>query len=82
MKYEMFSDVILLEDFLDKNSCSGDVGTVVYYHIVEGLEPGYGAEFFDMMSDTVAVTTVPESYLRSPTHADIPAVRLASEVTV
>ena len=81
MNYPMFSDVVLLQDLPEENLCAGDIGTVVDYHVVEGLEPGYSLEFFDMMGDTVAVTIVPESYLRSPTHTDRPAVRIANEVT-
>ena len=54
---------------------AGDVGTVVERHAVPGLEDGYSVEFFDMTGGTVAVVTVREGLLRSPTRADRPAVR-------
>jgi hypothetical protein len=54
---------------------AGDVGTVVERHDVRGVETGYSVEFFDMLGETVAVVTVPGSWLRLPTRADRPAVR-------
>ncbi|QYO64211.1 DUF4926 domain-containing protein [Leptolyngbya sp. 7M] len=76
MGYELFSDVILLRDLPEEGLCAGDVGTVVERHQVEGTEPGYSVEFFDMVGNTVAVVTLPESFLRAPTRADRPTVRL------
>lgn len=80
MNYKLYSDVILLRDLPEEGLCAGDVGTLVEHHIVEGLEPGYSIEFFDMLGNTVAVATVPESYLRPPTHYDRPTVRLTNNV--
>jgi len=78
MTYQLYSDVILLRDLPEEGLCAGDVGTIVEHHHVKGLEPGYSIEFFDMVGNTVSVATVPESYLRSPTHSDRPTVRLAN----
>jgi hypothetical protein len=78
MSYELYSDVILLSDLPEEGLCAGDVGTIVEQHQVEGLEPGYSVEFFDMLGNTVAVATLPESCLRAPTPADRPSVRLAN----
>lgn len=76
MNCELYSDVILLCDLPEEGLFAGDVGTVVEEHHVEGLETGYSVEFFDMLGNTVAVVTLPESSLRSPTRADRPSVRL------
>lgn len=57
---------------------AGDIGTVVEQHHVEGLETGYSVEFFDLLGNIVAVATLPGSYLRSPTSADRPTVRLVN----
>ena len=75
MPFELFSDVILTTDLPDEALKAGDVGTVVERHIVPGQEDGYSVEFFDMTGGTVAVVTVQAGLLRSPTHADRPAVR-------
>lgn len=75
MPFELFSDVILTTDLPEEELKAGDVGTVVERHVVSGREDGYSVEFFDMTGGTVAVVTVQASSLRSPTHADRPAVR-------
>jgi hypothetical protein len=75
MPFELFPDVILIQDLPEEDLKAGDVGTVVEHHAVPGMEDGYSVEFFDMTGETVAVVTVPASLLRSPTHADRPAVR-------
>lgn len=78
MSYELYSDIILLSDLPEEGLRAGDVGTIVEQHQVEGLEPGYSVEFFDMLGNTVSVATLPESCLRPPTPADRPTVRLAN----
>jgi len=75
MPFEFFSDVILTTDLPEEDLKAGDVGTVVERHIVPGQEDGYSVEFFDMTGVTVAVVTIQAGLLRSPTHADRPAVR-------
>jgi len=67
MNFELYTDVILLKEIPEENLKIGDVGTIVEYHYVEGLETGYSVEFFDLLGDTVAVATVPKSWLRTPT---------------
>jgi hypothetical protein len=78
MSYKLYSEVILLCDLPEEGLYAGDVGTVVEQHNVEGLETGYRVEFFDMLGNPVAVATLPGSYLRSPTRADRPTVRLVN----
>jgi hypothetical protein len=77
MKYELYSDAILLCDLPEEGLFKGDIGTIVEQHNVEGLETGYSVEFFDMLGNTVAVVTLPESSLRQPTRSDRPTIRLA-----
>jgi Domain of unknown function (DUF4926) len=65
MNYQLYSDVILLCNFSEEGLYPGDIGTVVEQHHVEGLETGYSVEFFDLLGNTVAIATLPGSYLRS-----------------
>lgn len=78
MKYDLYSDVILMRDLPDSSLRAGDVGTVVEHHRAPGVEDGYSVEFFDMTGRTFAVVTVPQSALRVPTAQDRPAVRALS----
>jgi hypothetical protein len=75
MAFEIYSDVILTTDLPDDDLKAGDIGTVVERHVVPEMEDGYSVEFFDMMGQTLAVVALRASLLRSPTHADRPAVR-------
>ena len=75
MPFELYFDVILTKDLPEEQLKAGDLGTVVERHTAPGQEDGYSVEFFDMTGDTVAIVTLPASLLRSPTHADRPAVR-------
>jgi hypothetical protein len=75
MPFELYSDVILTTDLPEEALKAGDVGTVVERHTAPGQEDGYSVEFFDMTGDAVAIVTLPAGMLRSPTHADRPAVR-------
>lgn len=75
MEFNLYTDVILVQDVPEEGLHAGDVGVVVEHHDVAGREPGYSVEFFDMLGNTVAVATVPASALRTPTPADRPTVR-------
>lgn len=75
MSYELYQDVILTVDLPEQGLRAGDVGTLVDRHIVAGKEEGFSVEFFDMTGRTVAVATVPASYIRAPTPEDRPAAR-------
>ena len=74
-EFTLYTEVILLRGVPEEGVQAGDVGVVVECHEVAGREMGYSVEFFDMLGNTVAVATVPGSVLRTPTHADRPAVR-------
>ncbi|MBI5653040.1 MAG: DUF4926 domain-containing protein [Chloroflexi bacterium] len=75
MEFQLYTDVVLVRDVPEENLRAGDVGTVVELHQVAGREIGYSVEFFDLLGNTVAVTNLPASWLRAPTHADRLAVR-------
>jgi hypothetical protein len=75
MAFELYQDAILTVDLPNHGLCAGDVGTLVEHHVVPDKEDGYSLEFFDMTGRTVAVVTVPASYLRAPTTADRPSAR-------
>ena len=76
MSLDLFQDAILTVDLPDEGLRAGDVGTVVERHSADEMEDGYSVEFFDMTGRTVAVATVPGKYLRPPTQADRPTVRV------
>jgi hypothetical protein len=79
MTFELYSDVILTRDVVDRGLRAGDVGTIVDRHVVPGTaEEGYSVEFFDMLGNTVTVVTVPASAVRPPTPTDRPAARALS----
>ncbi len=67
MKHELFSHVILAQDFPEKGLCRGDLATVVeQYPGAPGQEPGYELEVFNAVGDTVAVLSVRESQVEAP----------------
>jgi hypothetical protein len=72
MSYELYSDVILLQDLPEEGLFAGDVGTLVEKHQIEGLETGYSVEFFDRLRKTITVVNLPENSLHFPTHEDRP----------
>ena len=67
MSYELYSDVILLQDLPEEGLFAGDVGTLVEKHQIEGLETGYSVEFFERLRKTITVITMAENSLRFPT---------------
>lgn len=75
MEFQLYTDVVLVQDVPQDHLRAGDVGTVVERHNVPQREIGYSVEFFDMLGNSIAVVTVPASFLRVPTHADRPTVR-------
>jgi len=78
MEFQLYTEVILVQDVPEEGLRTGDVGVVVERHEVVGRETGYSVEFFDMLGNTIAVATVPASALRTPTAADRPTVRSES----
>lgn len=80
MKFELYTDVVLTRDVPEENLQVDDIGTVVEIHNITGMEIGYSVEIFDLLGDTVTIITVPQSWLRRPTHEDQPAARKKLEV--
>jgi hypothetical protein len=61
MKYELFTEVVLLRDIPEKKLKKGDVATVVEHHPSNTSEDGYTLEVFNALGDTIAVVTVGDS---------------------
>ncbi|MBC8043751.1 MAG: DUF4926 domain-containing protein [Rhizobacter sp.] len=76
MKYKLYKDMVLLQDVPEHELKAGDVVTLVEHHLhPKGGEDGYSIEVFNSVGDTVAVTTVAESWLAPLTANDVPHVR-------
>lgn len=75
MNFQPYSEVVLLYDISEDGLRAGDIGVIVDRHEVAGLETGFSVEFFDMIGNTVAVATLPGSFLRAPSQKDRPAIR-------
>jgi len=75
MKYELFQQVTLTRDIPDKNLKEGDVATIVDHHPGPDGEDGYSLEVFNVLGETIAVITVPESTIKPLSANDIWHVR-------
>ncbi len=75
MKYKMFEEIVLNKDVPAKNLKKGDVATIVEYHPVKDGEDGYSLEIFNVLGDTIAVITVPESSIEPLMENEVFSVR-------
>jgi hypothetical protein len=75
MSYQLFEEVILLEDVVEKGLLKGDVATIVEYHPLPNGEDGYSLEAFNVLGDTIAVITLPKLALGHLTENEIFSVR-------
>jgi hypothetical protein len=75
MSYQLFEEVVLLEDVIEKGLLKGDVVTIVEHHPVPDGEDGYSLEVFNVLGDTIAVITLPESAIAPLTENEIFSVR-------
>lgn len=75
MSYQLFEEVALAEDVTEKGLLKGDVVTIVEHHPVPDGEDGYSVEVFNVLGDTIAVVTLPESAITSLTENEIFKVR-------
>ena len=75
MKYESFQEVVLLEDVIHKGLRKGDLATIVDRHPVSGGEDGYSLEVFNVLGDTIAVITLPESSIAPLAENEVFSVR-------
>ena len=76
MSFPLFSRVILVEDLQDEDFVVGDMGTIVEQHPeTDNYPEGYEVEFFAGNGDTLAIVSVPATYLREATRKDVMHVR-------
>ena len=75
MTYNLFEEVVLLEDIVEKGLMKGDVATIVEHHPAAGGEDGYTLEVFNALGETISVVTVSESRIAPLTENEIFNVR-------
>ena len=75
MTYRLFEEVVLLEDITEKGLLKGDVATIVEHHPIADGEDGYSLEVFNVLGDTIAVLTLPESAIAPLTENEVFSVR-------
>ena len=63
MKFELYKDVGLALDLPEHRLKRGDIVKLVEHHLAPDGGEGYSAEVFNVLGDTLAVITVPESAL-------------------
>jgi len=76
MKYQLFEEVVLLRDRIDKGLKKGDVATIVEHHSAVDGEDGYSLEIFNALGHTIAVITAPESEIAPLSENEIFSIRL------
>ena len=75
MKYRLFEEIALSKDIPEKKLKKGDVGTIVDHHSLKNGEDGYSLEIFDVLGNTIAVITLPESAIEPLAENEIFSVR-------
>ena len=75
MKYQLFAEVVLKQDFHEKRLRKGDVATIIDYHPVPSGEGGYSLEVFNALGETVTIIVLPESAIEPLTGNEIFTVR-------
>jgi hypothetical protein len=75
MRFELFTQVALARDVLDKGLRTGDVATIVEHHPVASGEDGYTLEVFDAVGGTLAILTLAESEIEPLRAGEILSVR-------
>ncbi|WP_340103242.1 DUF4926 domain-containing protein [Rhodohalobacter sp. 8-1] len=75
MKYELFSEVVLLKDIPEEKLKTGEIATVVENHPSESSEDGYTLEVFNAVVDTNAVITVTVSDIESLKESEVLRIR-------
>jgi hypothetical protein len=61
MSYQLFEEVVLLEDIPEKSLRPRDVATIVEYHPRVEDEDGYTLEVFNALRDMLTIITVAAS---------------------
>ncbi len=75
MRFKQFQQVALARDIPEKKLRQGDLATIVDTHPANEGEVGYAIEIFNALGDTIAVTIVPESFIKELTADEILHVR-------
>ncbi|HEY8899915.1 MAG TPA: DUF4926 domain-containing protein [Chthoniobacterales bacterium] len=75
MKFELYTDAALARDLPTDGLCAGDVVKIVDHHPMGDTEDGYSIEVFNALGDTIAVTSVPESWLEPLLSNEVLSVR-------
>ncbi len=75
MAYKLFNEIVLTKDIPKKGLIKGDVATIVDHHPIPNGEDGYSLEVFDVLGNTIAVITLPESAIEPLTKNEIFNVR-------
>jgi len=76
MKFELYTQVVLLTDLPDYHLKAGDLVTLVeFLEGNENLAPAYVVEVFDAIGQTLAVLTVAETKLVSLQAGEVLSVR-------
>ena len=65
MRFDLYTDAALSRDLPEHGLCRGDLVKIVDHHPSPNGESGYSIEVFNALGDTIAVTAVPESALKS-----------------
>jgi len=76
MTFNLYAEAVLTHDLPDHNLRRGDVVVIVDHHEAPDGEDGYSIEVFNATGDTIAVATVPESYLESVRSDDVLCARV------
>lgn len=78
MKYKLFVEIVLLNDFPEKGLQKGDIATIIDYHPVVTGKDGYTLEAFNALGDTISIVTVSESDIEPLQKNEILSVRKLS----
>ena len=79
MKPELYREIALVRNIPEEGLCIGDVATLIdYVPHPSGGEEGAVLEVFNAVGESIAVVTVPLSYIAPLQSNQIPAVRSLS----
>jgi hypothetical protein len=76
MKFELFTQVTLSQDYPEYHLKQGDIATIVEHHPIKHGEDGYSLEVFNAIGETIAVMTVAESKIKPLGAHEVLHVRL------
>jgi len=75
VRFDLYTDAALACDIPEHCLRRGDVVKIVDHHLSPNGENGYSIEVFNAVSDTIAITAVPESALESLRKNEVLSVR-------